>query len=198
MPREKRQAGARLRTFALQFDAAKIPNLSDGYEYGDDRQVSDAGKKIARGEYDLAHLETIYRWKTKGRGISRLRKNTIAEIADGLRLAAGAKTERAAMAVLCGLVGIDVPVASAVLTAMNPERYTIIDFRALESLGVPDPPVLTVNYYLKYLDHCRKLAEQHKLSLRTLDRALWQWSKRNADRNARDSGSRLTRRPATP
>jgi hypothetical protein len=69
-----------------------------------------------------------------------------------------------------------VPVASAVLTAINPERYTIIDFRALESLGINDYN-LTVDYYLDYLKQCRELAGQHSVSLRDLDRALWQWSK---------------------
>jgi hypothetical protein len=54
---------------------------------------------------------------------------------DALRLAVEAKTDRAAIAVLCGLVGVDVTVASAILTAINPDRYAIIDFRALKSLG---------------------------------------------------------------
>ena len=106
----------------------------------------------------------------------RLQRNTDEEISDALRLAAIANTDRAAIAVLRGLSGVDIPLGSAVLTTIRPELYTIIDFRALESLGVSDPPVLTVEYYLEYLRACRSLAEQQKISLRVLDRALWQWS----------------------
>jgi hypothetical protein len=65
---------------------------------------------------------------------------------------------------------------------MNPKRYTLVDFRALESLGVTPRPVLTVGYYLEYLGKCRELAKQHRVSLRVLDRALWQWSKDKAIR----------------
>jgi len=132
--------------------------------------------RIAGGEYSRANLETIFRWKTGGRGISRLGRNTDAEIEEALRLGAGAQTERAAIAALCGLFGVNVPVASAVLTAINPERYTIIDFRALESLGVTKYNE-TIDFYLMYLHHCRVLADRHTVNLRTLDRALWQWSK---------------------
>jgi hypothetical protein len=80
------------------------------------------------------------------------------------------------VAVLCGLRGVEIPVASAILTAIDPERYTIIDFRALESLGVKSS-WHTVDSYLAYLEQCRELARQNTVSLRELDRALWQWSK---------------------
>ena len=55
-------------------------------------------------------------------------------------------------------------------------KYTIIDYRALESLGVSEWPD-TVDYYLAYLAACRELVRRYNKSLRTLDRALWQWSK---------------------
>jgi hypothetical protein len=86
-----------------------------------------------------------------------------------------AKTERAAIAVLTGLNGVQVPVASAILTAIHPERFTIIDFRALQALNAAQP--ITLDFYLDYLDECRRLAKANNVDLRTLDRALWQWSK---------------------
>ena len=121
------------------------------------------------------YLVTIFEWKTKGRGRSRLRRNSDDEIADALNLASHAKTERAAVAVLLGLQGVHVPVASAILTAIDPERYTVIDFRALEALGC-DSKDRSVNFYLAYLKACRQLASKHGVTLRNLDRALWQWS----------------------
>jgi hypothetical protein len=118
----------------------------------------------------------IFRWKTRGRGISRLSQNNDLEIADSLRLALAAQAERAAVAVLIGLNGVDVPVASAILTAVDQRRFTIIDFRALEALSVRRV-VVNVNFYLEYLNFCRQFAKRNNLSLRNLDRPLWQWSK---------------------
>jgi hypothetical protein len=72
-----------------------------------------------------------------------------------------------------------VPVASAILTAIDPKRYTVIDFRALEALGIKRASP-SVDFYLDYLKHCRQLAKTHRVSLRDLDRALWQWSSEHA------------------
>ena len=165
--------------FELQFPTAEIPVVAQRYRYAEDTDATEAGRRISRGEYSLRHLEAIFRWKTKGRGISRLKRNSLVEVADALQLATAAKTERAAMAVLVGLYGVQVPVASAVLTAINPKRYTIIDFRALEALGV-NTYVPTIDFYLSYLTFCRELASRCRVDLRTLDRALWQWSKERA------------------
>jgi hypothetical protein len=163
-------------SFRLQFEPTQIKGLAARYRYDDDTEALAAGHRIGGGDYSRANLEAIFRWKTGGRGISRLSRNSDLEISEALRLAARAETERAAMAVLCGLGGVDVPVASAILTAIDPERYTIIDFRALESLGVA-ATWHTVDSYLGYLDQCRNLARQNGITLRELDRALWQWSK---------------------
>jgi RNase P/RNase MRP subunit POP5 len=110
--------------------------LAASYVYQDDTKALEAGQRLAVGDYSRANIEAIFRWKTGGRGISRLRRNSDGEIRDALRLAVKAETERAGISVLCGLSGVEVPVASAILTAIDPERYTIIDFRALEALGV--------------------------------------------------------------
>ena len=162
--------------FVLQFDRSEIAELVRRYEFEEDTAAQEAGKRIAAGDYRRSHLETIYEWKTKGRGRSRLELNTDDEITDALKLAVQARTDRAALAVLKGLHGVDVPVASAILTAINPSRFTIIDFRALEALGVTDV-VSTVDLFISYCAFCRNLANECKLSLRDLDRALWQWSK---------------------
>jgi hypothetical protein len=162
--------------FQLQFEPSQIEPLAARYPVEDDHSALDAGVRIAKGDYTRANLEIIFRWKTGGRGVSRLDRNAALEVEEALRLAAAARMERTAIAVLCGLFGVNVPVASAVLTAINPMCYTIIDFRALESLCVTDYSA-TIDFYLSYLSHCRLLADRHSVSLRLLDRALWQWSK---------------------
>lgn len=77
--------------------------------------------------------------------------------------------------VLCGLVGVQLPVASAILTAIDPARFTISDFRAFEALSASDC-YLDLQLYLDYLVFCRGLALRTNTTLRTLDKALWQWS----------------------
>jgi hypothetical protein len=54
----------------------------------------------------------------------------------------------------------------------------VIDFRALQSLGTKRSYV-NISFYLEYLNACRDLARQYNVSLRTLDRALEQWSDEN-------------------
>jgi hypothetical protein len=120
--------------FQLRFDPAALPELANRYSFQDDFDPLTAGDQIRRGQYTRANLERIFEWKTNGRGRSRLAKNTDEEIADALKLAVEATTDRAAVSVLTGLNGVQVPVASAILTAINPERFAIIDFRALEAL----------------------------------------------------------------
>src|SRR6185312_16670796 len=84
------------------------------------------------------------------------------------------------------LHGVDLPVASAILAAIFPERYTVLDFRSLEALGHARHDV---SFYEEYLAFCRRLAESEIVKpqsdlpaptpLRALDRALWEWSKAN-------------------
>ena len=168
--------------FTLQFDSSRIFEFARRYKYQDDDIALEAGERIKTGLFTRMNVEQIFGWKTKGRGRSRLLKNTDDEIADALRLVVDARTDRAAIAVLLGLSGVGVPVASAIVTAIYPDRFTIIDFRALEALGISRSLAtsITVEFYLKYLKYCRELAKTNRVSLRELDRALWQWSKENS------------------
>jgi len=145
----------------------------------DDREALAAGRRIAAGSCSRDDFAVIVEWKTRGGGRSRPARNGDAEIADALDLATAARTERASVAVLTGLSGVEVPVASAIMTAVDPERFTIVDFRALWSLGIERMTYCSVAFYLEYLAACRRIAAAAGTDLRTLDRALWQYSKKN-------------------
>lgn len=165
--------------FKLQFRVTQIRELASRYASHQDEAALKAGQCIAGGDFCRKNLEEVFEWKTGGRGRSRLRDNSDEEIADALRLAVEAKTPRAAVAVLTGLHGVAVPVASAILTVIDPACYTIIDWRALEALGISAPNPST-EFYLAYLAKCRKIVDKnpgHCDNLRQLDRAMWQWSK---------------------
>lgn len=162
--------------FVLQFDASQIDVLAKRYGYDHDDEALEAGAGIAAGNYDRENLNVIVRWKS-ARRVALIDDNSDLDITRSLRFATDSRTsERSAIETLERLHGVGIPVASAILTLVHPDKYTIIDFRALESLGVNDWPD-SVEYYLAYLAACRELALRYSKSLRTLDRALWQWSK---------------------
>jgi hypothetical protein len=71
-----------------------------------------------------------FRVEDEGGAVDQGWSETLREVEDALRLALAARTERSAIAVLRGLGGVDVPVASAIMTAVDPSRYTILDFPA--------------------------------------------------------------------
>lgn len=168
--------------FVLQFDPLEISKLAGRYGPEQDLEAFKAGSSIAAGNYTRENLKVIVHWKSPRR-IALIDDNTDAEVAKALRFATDVCTsERSAVETLDRLHGVGVPVAFAILTTAHPTKYTIIDFRALESLGVSRWDG-SVNYYLSYLQACRDLAFKHKISLRTLDRALWQWSRENGDQN---------------
>ncbi len=170
--------------FVLQFDSSEIAALAARYGYEQDDEAFKAGSNIVGGNYSRDNLKIIVHWKSP-RKIAYIDDNTDIEIARALRFAGDSRTsERSAVDVLDRLHGVGVPIASAILTTMFPEKYTIIDFRALESLGIVKAPTGSVHYYLNYLTKCRELARKHNVPLRTLDRALWQWSKENGAREA--------------
>ena len=161
--------------FRPQLTREQAIRLASIYADDDEERALDAGRKIRAGDYARVHLQTVFQWKTKNRGKTRLSQNSDSEILDALRLAVAANESRSTIAVLMGLYGVNTPVASAIATAIYPERFTIFDFRALEALGTTETD-RSIPFYLDYLRFCTGLAKDWSISLRTLDRALWQWS----------------------
>lgn len=147
------------------------------YPEEDDKAAFDAGRRIREGDRGRPNLETIICWKSSRR-IKLIAQKSDSEIADALSLALCAKEPRSAFGVLMGLHGVGAPMASAILTAMDQDKYTVIDYRALEALGVQDFDT-DLNFYIEhYFPECKRLASETQISLRTLDRALWSWSRK--------------------
>jgi hypothetical protein len=161
--------------FVPQLTHAEATGLTQKYEAVEDAAALTAGAMVRGGDYSPEHLRTIFKWKTRNRGKSRLEHNHDCEVTDAFRLAVSAKTPRAAIAVLVGLNGVAVPVASAIATVIRPDVHTILDFRALHALGYKSGD-RSIPFYLHYRAYCVSLARQWGMPLRDLDRALWQWS----------------------
>ena len=115
-------------------------------------------------------------WKTV-RSRPKVATNTEAAIVDATGRALAAGDEATRITALLELEGVGVPTASTLLYFAFPDDYPILDIRALESLGVKPRSQYPVTFWLEYLDACRDLARRAGVSLRTLDKALWQYSK---------------------
>ncbi len=175
--------------FELQPPQSDLFDLAEEYrrEAGEreqrlERAAFEAGAAIRNGDYTLANLEPIVRWKSEF-AVVYVIGNSNESIRHALEIAAApeASTQEAISALLA-LHGIDLSVASAILTAIFPERYTVMDCYVLEALGYPRQDV---RFYEDFLDFCKHtvlsgaMPPQSDIAdtpLRSLDRALRQWS----------------------
>jgi hypothetical protein len=181
--------------FELQPVESDVQQLADQYwkEAGEREQqleqaAFEAGEAIRGGEHTLPNLEAIVRWKSE-RVVHYLIGNSSENIRSALAIAASpdAKTEEAVNA-LIGLRGVDISIATAILAAIYPERYAVLDYRALEALGHARH---NVGFYLEYNAFCKRLVEcgivkaQQGLPaptpLHALERGLWQWSRNHGN-----------------
>jgi hypothetical protein len=94
------------------------------------RELSSARR---RGFLEKEELEEICKWKSS-RAIWLIRKNTPQEIMTTTRKAFSTKNERLKIELLTGLKGVSLPMASAILTFINPKRYGVIDIRVWQLL----------------------------------------------------------------
>ena len=167
--------------FKLGFSNSEIPAVAARYEM-DDRErriVDDIGRSTRlRGYFTKPELLEIAHWKAGPRTQWLCAQNAEADVESVTRLALATPTERLRIEALMLLVGVAMPTASVLLHLGHHEPYPILDFRALWSLGV-DANTVTYNVALweGYVNECRRLAKEAGVTMRELDRALWQFSK---------------------
>ena len=163
--------------FELQFPASEINALAARYEFADDRNLLALGNAAReRGYYTRSELIEVCAWKTP-RSRSRVATNSRHAVMTRIRRALSAVDESERITPLLELHGIGVPTASTLLYVAFPADYPILDVRGLESLGARSRSTYPVSFWLRYLDACRSLARTHGVSIRTLDKALWQHSR---------------------
>lgn len=132
----------------------------------------EAGRQIAKGSRRPEHLKAIAHWKApRASHHIESEKNTPGLISEVLEVAVGDQTLAQKVDQLVRLTGVEVAMASAILTCIDPSQYTVIDVRALDALGVQEKP--NTDLYERYLAFCRATAKELGVELRQLDRALW-------------------------
>jgi hypothetical protein len=164
--------------FQLQFPAPDIAALAARFPATEDDATHRVGAAArARGHYTREEFLLVCAWKS-ARSRPKVAANREAAVLAATAIALHpASPELARMEALTSLEGVGVPTASTLLYFAFPADYPILDVRALHALGVKSRSVYPIGFWLEYLDACRELAAQHGVSLRTLDKALWQWSK---------------------
>ena len=132
----------------------------------------------ARGFFKKVELVEMCRWKTP-RSQRHVANNPESFIQAVTQTALSTGDERLRIEVLTLLEGVSCPSASVLLHFGTENLFPILDYRALWSLSVEAPPVYQFELWWEYTLICRQLAKQAGVSMRTLDRALWQYSKKN-------------------
>ena len=81
--------------------------------------------------------------------------------------------------ILCALRGVGVPVASAVLALVFPEKYAVIDFRGWRQIFEEEKTTFSIPDYKKYLREVRRLADELVWSVQEVDLAIWGYDQVN-------------------
>ena len=164
--------------FELRFPEAHIQRLSDRYAYGpSDTRLRDVVRPavLTRGWLFKNEFLDICEWKTQ-RSKSRCAQNDEFTIRTVSRAAIATTDESLKIDLLRTLSGVEWPTASALLHFCDERPYPILDYRAIWSLGYAKAPHYTMAFWLEYLDYTRGLATRLEHDIRTIDRALWQYS----------------------
>ena len=164
----------------LRFKKSEIGHLASRYEY----QLSDAELVklkpivISRGHLTKNELEKIAKWKAP-RSSGHTRNNDKDYVTEITRFAFASNHERVRIESLKLLDGVSWSTATVILHFFHSDPYPILDFRAIWSLSLEQPSQYTFNFWWTYVEFCRKLAKGARVDMRTLDKALWQYSKEN-------------------
>jgi hypothetical protein len=132
-----------------------------------------------RGEFTRAELLVMARWKSP-RAEAHYRRNRAAAVRAISRGVLASRSERARMELLTRLHGVSVPVASAILTLLDPRRYGVLDIRVWQLLHATDPSLgnprgqgFTVEQWERFLAVLRAEARRRRVTPRALEWALF-------------------------
>lgn len=133
---------------------------------------------LQRGHLTNDELMRLAYWKAP-RSSGHAKKNSDQYISEITRFALATSCERARIESLTVLDGVSWPTASVILHLFHRDPYPILDFRALWSVSLDPPKQYSFDFWWPYVEFCRGAARSASVDQRTLDRALWQYSKEN-------------------
>jgi hypothetical protein len=164
--------------FRLRVPENELLGWADRYSYPSESPIEQKIAPTARARGYLTRKEflDICWWKTP-RSQPRCAQNREAFVREVSRIALATTNEELKIRVLLLLAGVSWPTASVILHFCDRHRYPILDYRALWSVGVRRIPPYTFSLWSEYTRFVRGISDRTSLSMRTIDRALWQYSK---------------------
>lgn len=132
-----------------------------------------------RGYLTRGELAAVCYWKSP-RAIRYIRANSPQRVRAMTRTALASRSEEGRLDALTCLRGVSVPMASAVLTLLNPRRYGVIDIRVwqlLHRLGTVEGNAsgvgLTSSNWHQFLVILRYFAKRFRVKARDIERTLF-------------------------
>ena len=167
----------------LRFPESTIREWAGRYDYPrEETELLSERESIQRaGRIEKTQLELVARWKAP-RSAGHVKKNRDSFIREVSAAAFATYDERARIEIFTILDGVSWPTASVILHLFHPDCYPILDFRALWSANLKVPSHYSFSFWWPYVGFCRAVASRNRVSMRTLDRAMWQYSKENQKR----------------
>ena len=164
----------------LHFSESEIPVWAQKYDCPQDETSLMRLRPAIQGAGFLTkeQLRLVARWKAP-RSAVHIERNDDLYVKEITSLSFAANEQRSRIEVLTLLDGVLWPSASVILHLFHEEPYPILDFRALWSVGLDVPKQYSFSFWWEYVEFCRAVAQRNSIDMRTLDRALWQYSKEN-------------------
>lgn len=166
----------------MQITKETIQKYADKYDKGVIGSFDEYGEKelkewLKNHRYlDKEQFIRLGKWKSR-RSIKHYESNSDSLVREITKFSFSVKNEEARVKILFVLKGISWPVASTILHFAFPDKYPIMDFRALWSLGLEQPKSYNFNFWQSYCEKIREVAKSVNEDIRTVDKALWQYSK---------------------
>lgn len=169
----------------LRFPESEIADWASQYAYPrkESELLSLCGAIQQQGHLTKSQLALLAQWKSP-RSAPRVASNSDQYVQEITGFALRAKDERSRIEALTLLDGVLWPTASVVLHLFHAEPYPILDYRAVWSVQARKPQFYTFPFWWQYVKFCRSVAANSDTDMRTLDRALWQFSKINQPKSA--------------
>lgn len=166
-------------------DKAWIEEWAGKYDYNKvdvdkEKRILEAIEKVGPSPscFTKAILMMIVDWKSpRSKGYAS--KNDEQFVRDVTQVSFSTRNEELKIGALTLMKGVNYRIASTILYFHSPNRYPIMDWRAWKSLMVlgemPGEIGDTYESWQKYAGVCREIAKRNRVSLRTLDKALWMY-----------------------
>ncbi len=166
---------------------------SDDYRLTEDLKSRFARLRLQRRPLYLTcdEFDQILKWKL-GRQYGRQRERRKANTEEVIRTVTSAAFAiehpdeeyelELRMSILCSLRGVGVPVASAVLALVFPEKYAVIDFRGWRQVFGEEKRIFSIPDYKRYLREVRRLADELGWPVQEVDLAIWEYDRANSKR----------------